>query len=116
MKSLIAFIKRVVTNRIAQIFVVIHLVSIVFLYSWSQGKEITSHNFYYQPLLLKFFVEINLPSLFLTGLIFAPFIKTFPGPGQNSLWIESSYFIVLTFFSFLQWLLIGFGISKLTKR
>lgn len=114
MKSLIAFLKKVVSNRVAQIFVVAHLISIVFLYSWSQGKEISSHNFYYQPFLLKFFVVINLPSLFLTGLIFSPFAKNFPE--QNSLWIESSYFIVLMIFSLLQWLLIGYGITKLKKR
>ena len=113
-KSLMAFIKRLVTSKVAHLFVVAHLISIVFLYSWAQGKEITSHNFYYQPILLKVFTVINFPPIFLTGVIFAPFAKTFPE--QSSAWVEGSYFFVLIFLSFLQWLLVGYIISKVKKK
>lgn len=116
MKFTTAFLKHVITDRVVQLFLVAHLVSIVFLYSWADGKEISSENYYFQPLLLKIFAVINLPSILITGLIFAPFVivKTFPE--ENSSLEITSYYSVLIILSFLQWLLIGYGVSKLIRK
>ena len=114
MKPLIAFTKRVLTNRLAQFFAVAHLIALVFVYSWSESEKVTSFNFHHQPILYKLFWFINLPSSLLSGLIFSPFIKDFPE--SNSIWILGTAALVLIIFSFIQWLLIGYCISKLFKK
>jgi hypothetical protein len=85
---------------------VLHIVFLVYVYSWSSDKEITSHNLYFQPFLVQLFFAINLPSIILTGLIFYPFSNS-----SSSLTI-GFYYAILIIISCIQWLLIGYLLSK----
>ena len=111
MKSRSVFIKCIFTNRLAQVFVAIHFLSLICFYVWAQHNPISTHNFYYQPFIVKTYIFANLPSILLSGLIFSPFYNTFSSLERTTLG-SGIYFLILASCSSFQWALIGYAISK----
>jgi len=93
-------------DGVSLILPALNIAGMVIIYFWSLERTITPENFYYQPILLKIFVYVNLPSVLFTGILFA----SISSQGTNGEWTPTLtviYYVVLILISCLQWLLIG---------
>ena len=105
----IQFFQQVIKNRLAQIFVLINAIKWIFLFFFKpigDGVELYHSPFYY-----KILISLDLPSILSAVLLLniLGFIKL-----EISI-AASIFYLMIMFFSCIQWLLLGYGISKLWK-
>jgi len=98
-------------DRIVQTVFVLSVIVLLWFIIWSYDKTITPENFYYQPILLKIFVFLNIPSVILTGLVFYP-IWYWSGSPTDGRWINVLYYSCLVALYFFQWFFLGLAISR----
>lgn len=84
---------------------VIDVLCLIILYLWTSNRTISPENFYYQPLLLKLFVLLNIVPILITGLVFSPFFEE--RVSTYSYLLLAFYYILLILLSIIQWLIIG---------
>ncbi|MBK8151091.1 MAG: hypothetical protein IPN69_19180 [Acidobacteria bacterium] len=96
-------------NRFIRVGVGLGIILLIVFVLWIGNKEITPENFYFQPFLVKAFVVINLPAIFLAGL---PFGLAFGGNvPEPTNWLLVVYYGFLICCYLAQWAFYGLIVS-----
>lgn len=108
------FLKYLRNDRIVRSVIFLSISVMAIFYWWTLDKSITPENFYYQPLLVKTFVFLNLPVILLSGLLFYPMSSSETLFGSHSIALGLYYgTLIVTYI--VQWSLVGILLSKVIQ-